>query len=156
MRRLSTLETRLVEWGREYGGGKYEDNGWQGLSCLYSMMKYHGKPPQGLNPKNMKDWTPADDVQRAVDIMAKDSGGYTLEQVIRCHYMTPGLAMDSRLDRLRGIGCSMGKATYYRRLDEAHKAVAKLLGLTDAAAILREVIEGLTRETNIGNIAQSS
>jgi hypothetical protein len=31
-RRASDLEARLTEWGKEYGGGKYEDIGWQGKS----------------------------------------------------------------------------------------------------------------------------
>lgn len=152
MRRSTTLENRLIEWGHEYGGGRYEDTGWQGVSSLHSMIKYHGRPPQGLNPKNVKDWTPADEVQKAVDAMARGAGGYTLEQVIRCHYMTPGLAMDSRIDRLRAIGCPMGRATYYRRLDEAHKIVARMIGLVDRGDILRDIIEGLTRETNFSNI----
>ncbi len=133
MSRNSTLENRLIEWGHEYGGGRYEDTGWQGVSPLYSLMKYHGKPPQGLNPKSTKDWTPADEVQRAVDTMSRENAGHTRGQVIRCEYMTPGLAMDSRLQRLRAIGCSMSRATYYRHLREARSTIARMLHIVDDA-----------------------
>lgn len=134
MRQNIQLEMRLIEWGREYGGGRYEDTGWHGVSPLYSLMRYHGRPPQGLSPKTTKDWTPADEVQRAVDTMAREQAGHTRGQVIRCEYMTPGLALDSRLQRLRSIGCPMSRSTYYRHLKEARSVVARMLGLMEDLA----------------------
>jgi hypothetical protein len=129
MSRNSTLESRLVEWAREYGGSRYDDTGWQGISPLYSLMKYHGRPPQGLNPKSTADWTPADDVQMVISELEKSD--WLRAQVLRCEYLTPGQPIHSKLQRLRSLGESMGRSTYYARLRSARRFVADRLGIRD-------------------------
>jgi len=134
MARNSLLEDRLRDWAREYGGGRYDDTGWQGISPLHTLVKYHGRPPQGLNPKSTKDWTPADDVQRAMDSLLAD-GQWSQVQVIKSFYMASWMAMEDRLQKLRAMGLPMGQATFYRHLNEGRKALARLLGLCDDSTI---------------------
>lgn len=134
MPRNSMLEDRLREWAREYGGGRYDDTGWQGISPLHSLIKYHGRPPQGLNPKSLKDWTPADDVQRAMDVLLSD-GQWAQVQVIKSFYMASWMAMEDRLQKLRQQGLPMGQSTFYRHLNEGRKALGRLLGLCDDGEI---------------------
>lgn len=136
MARNSLLEDRLREWAREYGGGRYDDTSWQGISPMHSLMKYHGRPPQGLNPKSTKDWTPADDVQRALDVMLSD-GQWAPVQVITAFYMAPWMAMEERMQRLRDQGLPMGQATFYRHLNDGRKTLARLLGLCDDGEIIQ-------------------
>lgn len=134
MRRNSMLEDRLREWAREYGGGRYDDTGWQGISPMHTLAKYHGRPPQGLNPRSAKDWTPADDVQRAMDSLLSE-GAWSQVQVIKSFYMAPWMAMEDRLQKLRAMGLTMGQATFYRNLNDGRKTLARLLGLCDDSTI---------------------
>lgn len=130
MRRQLDLEYRLTQWGREYGGGKYEDIGWQGLSPLAVMMRYQGRSPQGLNPRSTKDRTPADEVQDAIQKLSDSSGGYGLAHIIRCEYLTPGLANESRRQRLAELGHRVGKTAYYEQLNRAKDFIAEELGFS--------------------------
>lgn len=127
-RRATDLESRLVEWGREYGGGKYEDTGWQGASPLLTMMTYHGRAPQGLNPRNRKDRTPADDVHDAVQALGRQRGGWNASCVIRAEYMLPGQPVIAKLQKLRAAGVSVSdKSRYSQLLREARIHVAAWL-----------------------------
>ncbi|PXV60676.1 hypothetical protein SAMN04487785_102404 [Dyella jiangningensis] len=121
MRRASTLEDRLVEWGKEYGGGRYGDIGGSG-SPLASMMKWHGRAPTGLG--HVPVWTAADDVQEAVMALAKQEQGWLPAQILRCEYLTPGQPMESKLQKLRRIGDNVGRVRYYQHLRTARIHVA--------------------------------
>ena len=124
-RRATTLEARLVEWGREYGGGKYESYIGLGNSPLASMMKWHGRPPTGLGfvSSNLA----ADEVQDAIDALEKQPRGRTPSQVIRCEYLTPGKPIDSKLQALRSMGENVSRAKYYEHLRLARVHVAAWL-----------------------------
>src|SRR6185312_11621781 len=100
-RRATTLEARLVEWGKEYGGGKYEISGGSS-SPLASLMKWHGRPPTGLGFSS--DNLAADEVQDAIDALIKQPKGWLPGNVIRCEYLTPGQPVESKLQRLRAMG----------------------------------------------------
>lgn len=124
MRRASDLEQRLVEWGHEYGGGRYEENGWQGISPIVTLMTYHGPAPQGLNPGPSKSRTPADDVQDAVSALAKQGTGWLPAQVMRVEYLLPGQPMEAKLQRLRSVGSPVSRVRYYQLLRLARIHVA--------------------------------
>lgn len=100
-RRATDLEARLVEWGREYGGGRYEANGWPGFSPLLTLMTYHGRSPDGLNPKGGKDATPADEVQAAVVALASQQQGWRAANVINIEYTCPGKPIVAKLQILQ-------------------------------------------------------
>lgn len=127
MRRSNELETRLAEWGREYGGSQYEDNGWQGVSNIYPMTKYHGRPPQGLVPPRKGTRTRADDVQDAVTALMEQPNGFRPAMVIRSEYLEPGKPFLSKQQGLRKIGQSMGRSDYYKCLKIARVHVAAWL-----------------------------
>jgi hypothetical protein len=127
MRRATTLEARLTEWGREYGGGKYETYIGLGNSPLASMMKWHGRPPSGLG--HTSDNLAADEVQEAIEALERQKDGWTPAQVIRCEYLTPGKPVESKLQALRAIGENLGRVRYYQHLRLARVHVAGWLHL---------------------------
>lgn len=124
MRRANDLEQRLIDWGREYGGGRYEEIGWQGLSPLAVLMTYHGPAPQGLNPRGNKDHTPADDVQDAYLALMNQPQGWMPSQVLRLEYTLPGQPVESKLQKLRRIGENVSRVRYYQHLRIARVHVA--------------------------------
>jgi hypothetical protein len=131
-RRATRLEDRLTEWGREYGGGKYGlhasiEGGTVvgatfGNSPLASLMKWHGRPPDGLGYDSTV--TAADEVQEAYDALCKQVGGWTPAQVMRLEYTLPGLTIESRLQRLRAMGENVSRVRYYQHLRLARVHVA--------------------------------
>ncbi|MFZ0872160.1 MAG: hypothetical protein WAM90_15725 [Rhodanobacter sp.] len=123
-RRASDIEARLVEWGREYGGGKYEyESG--GSSPLASLMKWHGRPPTGLGFSS--DNLAADEVEDAVNALLKQPTGWIPGNVIRCEYLTPGKPVFSKLQELRALGIGLQRVGYYQKLREARIHVAAWL-----------------------------
>ncbi len=129
MRRTSDLEARLVAWAGEYGGGRYDEIGWQGVSPLAVMMRYHGRAPDGLNPRSHKERTPADDVHDAVQALSKQTQGWLPAQVIRIEYLLPGQPIESKLQKLRRIGDNVSRVRYYQLLRLARVHVAGWLRL---------------------------
>jgi hypothetical protein len=127
MRRSNELEQRLIEWGREYGGGRYEDNGWHGVSNIYPLTKYHGRPPQGLVPPRGGIRTRADDVQDAVMALQDQPEGFRPSMVLRVEYLEPGKPFLSKQQGLRKIGQGMGRSDYYKSLKIARVHVAAWL-----------------------------
>jgi hypothetical protein len=124
-RRATTLEARLTEWGKEYGGGKYETYVGLGNSPLASLMKWHGRPPTGLG--FVSENSAADEVQSAIDALAEQPRGWLSAQVIRCEYLTPGQPVESKLRRLRAVGENVSRVRYYEHLRLARVHVAAWL-----------------------------
>jgi len=129
MRRNSDLEARLTEWANEYGGGRYENRGWQGLSPLASIIKYHGRAPQGLNPGRVITNGAADEVETAVRALERQTGGSVLAAVLRCHYFAGEVPRDVRLQRLAKVGKRMDSTRYSHHLRMAKVHVAAWLHL---------------------------
>lgn len=130
MRRPNDLEQRLAEWGNDYGGGRYDDVGWHGYSPLLTLMTYHGPAPQGLNPRNRKDKTPADEVEEAVTALAAQQGGWRAANVLRAEYTLPGQPVDSKIQKLKRFGVQVsGRARYSQLLQLARVHVAASLKL---------------------------
>lgn len=121
-RRATDLEARLVEWGKEYGGGKYEHES-GGSSPLASLMKWHGRPPTGLGfvPVN----TAADEVHAAVKALAQQTSGYAAANVIRCEYWMPAQPVQAKMQKLRAMGIPVSdRARYSQLLRDARIHVA--------------------------------
>jgi hypothetical protein len=128
--RANDLESRLVEWGKEYGGGKYEDVGWHGYSPLITLMTYHGQAPQGLNPRTSKDRTPADDVEDAITTLASQQGGWHAANIIRAEYTLSGKPVDAKIQILRSLKPPVhvsGRARYSQLLQIGRVHVAAWL-----------------------------
>jgi len=124
MRRNDDLEARLKEWGTEYGGGRYEEIGWQGASPLAVMMKYHGRAPDGLTQSTRTDRTPADEVHEAVEALGRQVEGWLPAQVIRIEYWLPGQPVEAKLQKLRRVGSQVSRVRYYQLLRLARIYVA--------------------------------
>ena len=129
MRKSTTLEARLVEWGREYGGGRYENNGWQGISPLATLMKYHGRAPQGLNPRRIEVNGEADRVELAVRALAMQDKGLVPANVLRCEYFATTYPREEKLRKLGRLGARMDSARYSQHLRMAKVHVAAWLHL---------------------------
>ena len=124
MRRATDLEQRLVEWGKEYGGSRYEHASGGG-SPLASLMKWHGRAPQGLG--FVPTSTAADEVHAAVKALAAQEQGWLPSEVLRCEYWLPGQPIDSKLQKLRAIGDNISRVRYYQHLRLARIHVAAWL-----------------------------
>jgi hypothetical protein len=117
------LETRLDDWAKELGGGKYVNLGFStGEHVLAKLVEYGGFLPGSSGPRNMTSMTMADEVEAIVRRMGKTWPAH--EAVLRLDYFFKKMAMDERLDRLRKAGFKMGKASYYIKLESAKLYVA--------------------------------
>lgn len=136
-RRATRLEDRLTEWGREYGGGKYGIRGEivdgvvvgssYGDSPMASLIKWHGRPPDGLG--HQTSCSAADEVDEAVRALCKQTGGWTPAQVLRLEYTLPGQPIESKLQRLRSMGENVSRVRYYEHLRMARVHVAAWIKL---------------------------
>ena len=136
-RRATTLENRLIEWGKEYGGGRYGikatiENGVvmgasYGDSPLASMMKWHGRPPEGLGYHS--SCTAADEVDEAVRALSLQPQGLLPSIIVTLEYWLPGQPIESKQARLRKRGDHVGRTTYYKHLRVARKFIAEYLGV---------------------------
>lgn len=136
-RRTTRLEDRLTEWGREYGGGKYGIKGnieggivmgaIYGDSPLASLMKWHGRPPDGLGHE--PSCSAADEVDEAVRALASQPQGLLPSVIVTLEYWLPGQPIESKQARLRKRGDHVGRTTYYKHLREARKFIANHLRL---------------------------
>jgi len=123
-RRSTTLESRLTEWAREYGGRHYDDIGWPGVSPMAQIMKYHGRAPQGLNPRRIETNSPGDQVERAIRALEGQERGRIPACVIRCEYFASADAKDVKLSRLKRIGVDVKEVGYSQHLRIAKVHVA--------------------------------
>jgi len=136
-RRATTLENRLVEWGKEYGGGRYGIKATivdgvvscasYGDSPLASMMKWHGRPPDGLG--YYSSCTAADEVDTAVRALSLQPQGLLPSIIVTLEYWLPGQPIESKQARLRKRGDHVGRTTYYKHLRVARKFIAEYLGV---------------------------
>ncbi len=127
--KYTELDRRLNEWADEYAGGRYENVGTITASPLAVLMKYHGRPPQGLNPRPIIG-TPADEVELAVCIMRQHVGGDAMAATLRAEYWMRNAALDHRLQRIRDKDrLTLSSAAYYRYLRLARHYVAGWLHL---------------------------
>jgi len=124
MSRSRDLEARLMDWGREYGGSQYDNIGWQGVSPILTLMTYHGKAPQGLNPARIETNGPADEVEAAVRALELQKSGRVLACVLRCEYYVRDIERRDRLSRLSRIGHRMETSRYSHHLRSAKIHVA--------------------------------
>lgn len=129
MRRATTLEARLTEWGKEYGGSRYENHGWQGISPIATLMKYHGRAPQGLNPARVELNGCADEVEQAVRVLQAQEKGYVPACVLRCEYMATSQPREEKLRRVRRLGGAIDNSRYSQHLRIAKIHVAAWLRL---------------------------
>ncbi|MET3654069.1 hypothetical protein [Dyella japonica] len=127
MRKATTLEARLAEWGKEYGGGRHENIGWLGISPIATLMKYHGRAPQGLNPSRLEVNGSADEVEHAVRALQAQDKGYVPACVLRCEYMATSYTREEKIRSVRKVGASMDNSRYSQHLRMAKIHVAAWL-----------------------------
>lgn len=125
MRRRTELEDRLREWAEEYRRTGTDNHGWQGKSPTAVLAKWGGRPPDGQGQE--APCTAADEVERAVMALQKTKDGYRAACALRCEYWMLNAGEDHKLQRLRAMGCSMSRTTYYDELWVARVHVAAWL-----------------------------
>ena len=122
----ATVEARLVDWAREYGGGRYEAIGWStGPHILAKLIEFGGFMPGSGAPRGTIAMTAADEVEKIVKRLAIGWPDHAL--ILRCDYFHPGMAMDGRLDLLRRARVKVSKAGYYAKLESAKLYMAGAL-----------------------------
>jgi hypothetical protein len=126
------LERRLKGWAAEYGGGRYENIGYQSRNMLQTLVEHQGFVPdsRGFIPIPIR--SAADEVEQTVNRMEAD-GWYKQGRVLRCDYFLPNIPMDVRLRNLRHIGVQTSRAGYYDFLAQAKAFVAGALTKVVAA-----------------------
>jgi hypothetical protein len=126
------LERRLKGWAEEYGGGRYENIGYQSRNMLQTLVEHQGFVPnsRGFIPVPIR--SAADEVEQTVNRMEAD-GWYKQGRVLRCDYFLPNIPMDVRLRNLRRIGVQTSRAGYYDFLAQAKAFVAGALTKVVAA-----------------------
>ena len=134
-RRATQLEDRLIEWGREYGGGKYGIRGEivdgvvvgssYGDSPMASLIKWHGRPPDGLGFES--SCCAADEVDAAVRALALQPMGRLPAVIVTLEYWLPAQPVESKQGRLRKLGDNVSRAGYYNHLRIAKVHVAAWL-----------------------------
>lgn len=111
------LDGMLIQWAKEYGGGKYENIGYPSRSYLARLMERgHSPVTQGHIPSRRR--TQSDDIEQIVSDM-EGSGMYKQGKALRCEYFLARAPEEQKLQNLRAIGCSMSRAGFYQYLREA-------------------------------------
>jgi coproporphyrinogen III oxidase-like Fe-S oxidoreductase len=125
MRRNQVLEDRLIEWGKEYGGGKYENVG-RVKSWLGAMVFWGGRTPSGLGQVQLN--TAADAVQEAVVALAQQTDGFVPACVIKCEYFSLEQPWEIKQSRMEKVGQrTMARNRYSEHLRIARVHVAAWL-----------------------------
>ena len=130
------LEDRLVQWGKDDGGGRYgidtrgdPDCGiTYGPSSLHSLIKWHGRPPDHLRAAPTS--TPSDEVEAAVRALQAQPDGFWPAQVIRLEYGLPAQPRESKRQKLARIGARMSDVRYCQHLRIARVHVAGWLRMS--------------------------
>ncbi|WP_440984924.1 hypothetical protein ACQHIH_16060 [Xanthomonas sontii] len=131
------LEIRLCGWASEYAGGRYENVGWPGRSWLHTLVKYHGKAPDGVIGEVVTLGTPADEVEKAVERLERTKDGFKPGRVLRAEYWMPNAPEEQKLQSLRAMGLPMSRQGYYGYLKCAKFYVAAAIGV-DVGEIIEE------------------
>ena len=111
---------RIRHWATETGGDQMQRLGYAAIEAI-----------SGRSAANDGDYNPAAHaptslVERAIQQLRRD-GREKEWQVLRTHYLTPGLTESERLQRLRREGLAIGRTAYYIYLDAAHAYVSAAL-----------------------------
>ncbi len=126
------LDRRLRGWAQEYGGGKYENIGYQSRNLLQTLIEHGGFVPSSGGFKPIPIRSAADEVEAAVNQMESE-GWYKQGRVLRCDYFLTNIPMESRLKNLDKIGVRISRASYFNLLAEAKAYVAGALAKVAAA-----------------------
>lgn len=124
-------EAMLQEWGRMYGGGKYENIGYPSISTIATLIEHRGFRPDSQIAKlciNLD--SVADGVEMIVAKLQKQGiDGEAEAHCLRVAYDPASGHEKARLARLRAIGHRVGNAImaslrrreYFRRLASARE-----------------------------------
>ena len=123
------LEGALQQWGKEYGGRRYEDLGYSATSILQRLREMGGYIPraQGFRP-HVEIGTRADTVEGIVREMegSEDRRHHERAAVLRVFYCT-GFDRLRRLNRLRRLGYGMSETKFNRRMESGRAYVSARL-----------------------------
>lgn len=108
------IKPRLIAWAHAYAGEQFirlgHVNGARIVQCA----------PDANGDR------PEDEIERIVQRM-EQSGRWRESRVLRCEYFCVSLSETERLQRLRGIGLAMSRASYYAYLSSARAFLAGAL-----------------------------
>lgn len=124
------IASRLNEWALAYGGEQYRRLG-------YSSLERIGDPAAN------DDVPEAAQQLEAIVRAMEESGRWKEARVLRAEYFMAALPEQVRLARLRRIGLSISRASYYVYLETAHAWLAGALSAALPASASPEAEEAL-------------
>lgn len=148
LRRLDELtESILQQWGRDYGGSKYEHVGYPSISTISTLIDHHGfRPDSQLAKLCIRLDSVSDGVESIVmKLQAQGIDGDAEAHCLRVCYDPFTPIEKARITRLNEIGrrignpilARIGKHGYYKRLASARGFIANELAMVKRASGLR-------------------
>lgn len=133
MRRNQDLESRLIAWAHEYGGGRYENIGYPKENVLQRVIDHKGFMPDSGGFKKPPMRTQADDVQEAVSALERQEKGWGPSLALRCEYFNARQPIEEKLRAMSRLGVSASRVRYYQllRLGKVHVAAWLHLPFSD-------------------------
>jgi hypothetical protein len=123
----------LEEWGRDYGGGKYENIGYSSISTIATLIEHHGFRPDSQIAKTCTRLDSISDLIESIVMRLQRQGvdGEAEAHCLRVAYDPITYKERLRLARLRAIGNriknpimrQIRRREYYRRLASAREYI---------------------------------
>lgn len=133
----SELECLLQQWGRQYGGSRYENVGFPTQNVLVRVIQHKGHIPDSqIARRVVKLDSTADQVEAAVLRMhAEGVDGEADAHILRVTYDPATVDVNARMRRLHAVGRRVGnlilanikRTSMYARMDRAKTRLAVIL-----------------------------
>lgn len=130
---IEVPELVLEEWGREYGGGKYEDIGYPSISTIAALIEHHGFRPDSQIAKLCTKLDSISDIIESIVMRLQLQGmdGEAEAHCLRVAYNPASFRESIRIRIVNSIGrkignkimANIGRREYYRRLASAREYV---------------------------------
>lgn len=124
-------EAMLQEWGRMYGGGRYEDIGYPSISTIATLIEHRGfRPDSQIAKLCVRLDSIADGVEVLVSRLQRQGiDGEAEAHCLRVAYDPSAGHEKARISRVQAIGkrigngimASIGRREYFRRLASARE-----------------------------------
>lgn len=130
---IEVPEMVLEEWGRMYGGGRYEDIGYPSISTIATLIEHRGFRPDSQIAKLCMRLDSISDIIESIVMRLQLQGidGETEAHCLRVAYDPATYKESLRIARVNAIGSrignklmsKLGRREYYRRLASAREYV---------------------------------
>lgn len=130
---IEVPELVLEEWGRDYGGGRYEEIGYPSISTIATLIEHRGFRPDSQIAKLCTKLDSISDIIESIVMRLQLQGidGETEAHCLRVAYNPSAYKESLRILIVNAIGsrignklmANLGRREYYRRLASAREYV---------------------------------